>query len=74
MECAKELGVKAQTKTMIAGGNDAGAIHCSRGGVRTMAVSVPCRYIHSSSSLACIEDMEAVYSVVKASAEKILSL
>ncbi|MBQ1660478.1 MAG: M42 family peptidase [Clostridia bacterium] len=74
MECAKTLGVKAQTKTMIAGGNDAGAIHCSRGGVRTMAVSVPCRYIHSSSSLASIEDMEAVYSVVKASAEKILGL
>lgn len=74
MELAKKLGVKAQTKTMIAGGNDAGAIHCSRGGVRTMAVSVPCRYIHSSSSLASVEDMEAVYAIVKASAEKILSL
>lgn len=73
-ECAEALGVKAQTKTMIAGGNDAGAIHCSRGGVRTLAVSVPCRYIHSSSSLASAEDMEAVFAVVKASAEKILSL
>ncbi len=72
MECARELGVKAQTKTMIAGGNDAGAIHCSRGGVRTMAVSLPCRYIHSSASLARTEDMEAVFAVVKASAERIL--
>ena len=73
-ECAEKLGVKAQTKTMIAGGNDAGAIHCSRGGVRTLAVSVPCRYIHSSSSLASVQDMESVLAVVKASAEKILSL
>lgn len=72
MECAAELGVKAQTKTMIAGGNDAGAIHCSRGGVRTMAVSLPTRYIHSSASLARVEDMEAVLAVVKASAEKML--
>lgn len=74
MELAKEMGVKAQTKTMIAGGNDAGAIHSSRDGVRTMAVSVPCRYIHSSSSLALAEDMEAVYKIVKVSAERILSL
>ena len=60
-------------KTMIAGGNDAGAIHCSRSGVRTIAVSVPCRYIHSSSSLASVEDMESVFEVVKYTAEKILS-
>ena len=73
-ECAEGLGVKAQTKTMIAGGNDAGAIHCSRGGVRTLAISLPCRYIHSSSSLACVKDMEAVLALVKASAEAILSL
>ena len=73
MICARECGVKAQTKTMIAGGNDAGAIHQSRGGVRTLAVSVPCRYIHSSASLASVEDMEAVYAVVRATAERILS-
>ncbi len=72
MNCAKEQGVKAQTKTMIAGGNDAGAIHRSRGGVRTIAISLPCRYIHSCDSLASIEDMEAVYTVVKATAERIL--
>lgn len=74
MDAARQLGVKAQTKTMIAGGNDAGAIHCSRGGVRTMAVSLPCRYIHSAASLASVEDMDAVLSVVRASAERILSI
>ncbi len=74
MDCAEKLGVKAQTKTMIAGGNDAGAIHSSRGGVRTLAVSVPCRYIHSSDSLAVAEDMEAVYAVVRATAKRILEI
>lgn len=72
-QAAEEQGVKAQTKTMIAGGNDAGAIHSSRGGVRTIAVSVPCRYLHASSSLIQVEDAEAVYAVVKSLAEKILS-
>lgn len=71
MDCAAGLGVKVQTKTMIAGGNDAGAIHCSRGGVRTLAVSVPCRYIHSAAGLASTDDMEAVFAVVQAAAARI---
>ena len=44
---AEKLGIPAQTKTLIAGGNDSGAIHVSRGGVRTCAMSLPCRYLHS---------------------------
>ena len=43
---------------MIAGGNDAGAIHISGKGVRTIAVSVPCRYLHSPSSVIEFADME----------------
>lgn len=38
---AKTAGVKCQAKQAVAGGNDAGAIHVSRGGVRTIAVSCP---------------------------------
>lgn len=72
LKSADMLGVKAQTKTMIAGGNDAGAIHCSRGGVRTIAVSVPCRYLHSSSSIISTDDAQAVYAVVNKTAEMIL--
>lgn len=43
---AKEQEIPCQTKHMVAGGNDAGAIHQSRGGVRTISVSLPCRYLH----------------------------
>lgn len=46
-ETAEKLGIPAQTKTLVAGGNDSGAIHVSRGGVRTCAMSLPCRYLHS---------------------------
>ncbi|HIT52694.1 MAG TPA: M42 family metallopeptidase [Candidatus Fimivicinus intestinavium] len=44
---AERKNIRCQTKTLVAGGNDAGAIHKSRGGVKTITVSVPCRYLHS---------------------------
>lgn len=56
-EISEEKNIKCQTKTMIAGGNDAGAIHKSRGGVKTITVSLPCRYIHSGTSVADKRDM-----------------
>ena len=63
---ADELGIPNQTKTMVAGGNDSGAIHVAAGGVRTVSVSVPTRYIHSPSSVAKKSDMQAVYDLVAA--------
>ena len=57
---AKEKGIKAQVKSFVAGGNNAAGIHQSRGGVRTIAVSVPCRYIHSASSVASVDDVKSV--------------
>lgn len=59
---AKENDVPCQTKTMIAGGNDAGAIHLSRGGVRTAVISLPCRYLHSPS---CVIDKNDFYNSYK---------
>ncbi|WP_303823621.1 M42 family metallopeptidase [Ruminococcus flavefaciens] len=64
-DIAKENGFPCQTKTMIAGGNDAGAIHISGKGVRTIAVSLPCRYLHSPSSVIEYADMENSYKLVK---------
>ncbi len=60
---AKENNIKIQTKTTVAGGNDAGAIHKSNGGIYTIAVSLPCRYIHSATSVADTEDMTACYEL-----------
>ena len=73
-ESAEELGIPCQTKTMIAGGNDSGAIHKSRGGVRTIAVSVPCRYIHSPSCVINKEDFENTLTLTRELARRIHEL
>lgn len=62
---ARDIGVEAQVKSAVAGGNDSGAIHISRGGVRTLALSLPCRYIHSGLSLVSLRDMEASLKLTK---------
>ena len=62
---AEEKCLPCQTKTMVAGGNDAGAIHVSRGGVKTAAVSLPCRYLHSPSCVINKADFENAYVLTK---------
>jgi endoglucanase len=59
-EIANNNNIPCQTKTVVAGGNDAGAIHKSAGGIKTIAVSLPCRYIHSGSSVCNTKDIESV--------------
>ncbi len=58
IDTAKENSIPAQTKTAIAGGNDAGAIQLSGKGSRVLAISLPSRYIHSASSVVNKLDIE----------------
>lgn len=73
-DIAEKNNIPCQTKTMIAGGNDSGAIHISGDGVRTIAVSVPCRYLHSPSCVIEMNDLESCYNLVKLMAERIPEL
>ena len=57
-DAALSSGIKCQAKAAVAGGNNSGSVHLSRGGVRTLAISVPCRYLHSPSCVADKEDIE----------------
>ena len=66
LDLAKEKNIKCQIKSYVSGGNNAASIHQSRGGVRTLAISVPCRYIHSASSVASEEDMLSVRNLAEA--------
>lgn len=70
-EIAESENIPCQTKTVIAGGNDSGAIHISGKGVRTLAVSVPCRYLHSPSCVIDYSDFENTYKLVKMLIEKV---
>lgn len=63
-DLARTKGINAQIKQIVAGGNDAGAIHRTRGGVRTLAVSLPCRYLHSPVSVISESDLDSVYELV----------
>lgn len=71
---AKENDIPCQTKTMVAGGNDASAIHKAAGGVKTVAVSVPCRYIHSASCVAKKEDIDSVARLARVLSETLATL
>lgn len=70
-ETADEIGVKAQYKRAVAGGNDAGIIHKSNGGIRTLAISLACRYLHAPNCVANKSDCESVMLLAHKMAEKI---
>ncbi len=67
---AEAKGIPCQTKTRIAGGNDAAAIHKAAGGIRTLALSVPCRYLHSPACVAKWEDIESMRALTEALSEE----
>ncbi len=73
-ETAKKHNIPCQTKSMVAGGNDSGAIHRSRGGVKTLALSVPCRYLHSPSTVFSYDDFLAVYNLADTVKEELYNL
>lgn len=70
LEIAKEKNIKAQLKTRVAGGNDAGAIHKSRGGVKVLTISVPTRYLHSPCCVCKYEDIVSSRNLIEAMAEE----
>ena len=70
---AEALSIKAQPKRGVVGGNNAGAIHTSRGGVRTLAISLPCRYLHAPVGVISLDDYDAVLRLVSACAADMAS-
>lgn len=68
-ELAKRDSIKAQVKAAVAGGNNAGVIHKTAGGIKTLTVSLPCRYLHSPSCVLKIEDITESERLIRALAE-----
>ncbi len=69
-ELAEKNGIKAQVKSAVAGGNNAGVIHKTAGGVKTIAVSLPCRYLHSPSCVLKKEDIFESAKLIRVIAEE----
>lgn len=70
-QLGKENNIPVQYKKTTYGGNDAGSIHLTKEGIRTGAISIPCRYIHSPSSIMNKKDYLACIEVVKLFLDKI---
>ena len=58
VDTAKKENIPYQFKRTVTGGTDAGAIHRARGGVPSITVSVPTRYIHAPVSMINLSDFE----------------
>lgn len=63
-ELAQKNKLPIQFKQTNSGGNDAGKIQMSRGGVITASISVPCRYIHSPVSVMSERDFDSCKDIV----------
>ncbi|MFR1709019.1 MAG: M42 family metallopeptidase [Clostridium sp.] len=58
MEIGDNLNIPYQRRKAIAGGNDAATFHGTGNGAKIATISVPCRYIHSSVSVASKKDIK----------------
>ena len=67
---AEREGIPHQVKMSVSGGNEGGTMQRTGAGVRTCVLSVPCRYIHSPSTVCAASDIEAQYRLAKAFLEK----
>ncbi len=62
---AEENNIMYQYRRSSSGGNDAGVIHKAKKGAKVVAISVPCRYIHSAVNVASKVDIENVLKLTK---------
>ena len=70
-EVASRQGLRCQTKSAVVGGNDSSAIQVAGAGARVMAVSLPCRYLHSPSLVLHTGDIEETYKLLSSLVEAV---
>lgn len=62
---AKRSKIKHQMEVLPRGGTDAGAIQRTRAGVKTITLSVPTRYIHTTVETVHVDDVKATEALLK---------
>jgi endoglucanase len=70
-ETADDDGIAYQLKTALGGGTDAGRIHLTNGGVPSVVLSVPCRYIHSPTAYLSKDDYNSTLALVQAALQNL---
>lgn len=61
---AEKCGIPAQTKQGIFGGNESRSLQTARNGAQVMAVSLPCRYLHSPCNMLDTKDIAATFALL----------
>jgi endoglucanase len=65
-QVAEAEGIAVQYKAPGLGGTDGGAIHLGRAGVPSVAIAVPCRYIHGPAAILNLNDLQATVRLMDA--------
>ncbi len=65
-DAAEANGIPYHIKNYPSGGNNASCMQTGKGPIPTAVLSVPCRYIHSPSSVAKFSDIDCQYKLVDA--------
>ena len=65
-EVAAAENIKVQAKRGVFGGNDSRVIQTTGAGVRSLAVSLPTRYLHSAASVSSFFDIERTVLLLRA--------
>ncbi|MEM1485145.1 M42 family peptidase [Oscillospiraceae bacterium PP1C4] len=66
LEVARENGIACQVKAGIYGGNESRSVQTAGRGARVLAVSVPCRYLHTPSCVANRFDIDETQKLLAA--------
>ncbi len=66
IQAATAAGLPYQIKQPGISGTNAGSIHLTRGGVPSITIAVPCRYIHSPLAVLNPDDLENTYRLISA--------
>ncbi len=70
LDTAAEKGIPCQIKEGVSGGNESRSVQSARAGAQVLAVSAPCRYLHSPSCLLKSGDLEAMMRLLPALMER----
>ncbi len=65
IDCAKRFDIQYQLEVIEKGGNDAGSIHITAGGIPSGGVSIPCRYMHSPCEMVDADDVKSAVKLLK---------
>ena len=65
LRLAAEKGIPVQSKSLVSGGNESRSVQTAGAGARTLAVSVPCRYLHTQAVVMAQKDAESMLELVR---------